>query len=71
MIPTIIRIATQAGNLCLHHKTGGEQRLRGRSAPEGFGGWFWCPVATIMRVIEAKVVFASFGISVACKRDIP
>ena len=38
---------------------GGEQRLRGRLAPEGCGGWFWCPVATIMRVIEAGAVFAS------------
>ena len=46
---------------------GGEQRLRGRLVFEGCSGWFWCPVATIVRVVEAKAVFASCGISVACK----
>ena len=46
---------------------GDEERSKDRSVPEGCDGWFWCPVATIMRVIEAEALFASFGIGVACK----
>ena len=51
---------------------GSEQRLRGILRVKWSGSWLWCPVAAIVRVIEAIAAgFPSSNMGVACKCKIP